>query len=102
MGVPEEASKPLGPQALPKAIAILCFCCMGAELRFRYTRSEFAADFPELADSVLKREFYLDYYPEFDGTTAGLRRSWWTSAATARCSSRNAVFASGRASSPPV
>ena len=72
VGAPEEVSKPLGPQALPKAIGILYFCCMGEEPLFRYTRSEFADDFPELAESVMKREFYLDYYPDFDGQTARL------------------------------
>src|SRR5689334_6712181 len=41
LGAPEEISRPLGPQALPKALGILDFCCSGSDQRQRYTRQEF-------------------------------------------------------------
>lgn len=68
VGAPEEQARPLGPQALPKALGILGFCCEGPTKRQRYLRSEFAEDFPELAESLLGRDFQTDYFLDFDGT----------------------------------
>jgi len=72
LGAPEEAGKPLGPQALPTAFGILGFCCLSAEKRFRYTRPEFAEDFPELVEPLGGRRYYLDHYIDRDGDTARL------------------------------
>jgi hypothetical protein len=72
LGVPEEAGKPLGPQALPTAIGVLGYCCGNETRRFRYTRPDFAEDFPELVEPLCGRRFYLDYCIEKDGAQARL------------------------------
>src|SRR5262245_3568894 len=46
LGAPEEIARPLGPQALPKALGILDFCYGESTHRMRYTRQEFIDDFP--------------------------------------------------------
>ena len=56
VGAPEEAARPLGHQALPKAFGILAFCCHGPVKRERYTRAEFLEDLPELAEHVIRNE----------------------------------------------
>lgn len=64
-GVPQEAGKPLGPQALPTAIGILGFCCGNVETRHRYTRPDFTEDFPELVEPLgVARRYYLDLHLE--------------------------------------
>src|SRR5437660_872751 len=50
VGVPEEFARPLGPQALPRAMGTLGFCCSGPATRQRLIRQEFLEDFPELAN----------------------------------------------------
>jgi hypothetical protein len=72
LGAPEEISRPPGPQALPKALGILDFCCGGSELRKRYLRQEFLEDFPELAEELLGKDYHTDFYLDFDGEQARL------------------------------
>src|SRR3954468_10356408 len=59
LGAPEEIARPLGPQALPRALGVLGFCT-SAEQRQRYLRREFQADFPELAGSLLNKDYHTD------------------------------------------
>jgi hypothetical protein len=70
LGAPEEISRPLGPQALPKALGILDFCCGGASARQRYTRQEFLEDFPELTKDLLGKDYHTDFFIDFDGDQA--------------------------------
>ncbi len=70
LGAPEEISRPLGPQALPKALGILDFCCSGSDQRQRYTRQEFVDDFPELTKALLGRDYHTDFFLDFDGEQA--------------------------------
>jgi hypothetical protein len=70
IGVPEELSRPLGPQALPKAIGILGFCCGGPEQRRRYIRQEFMEDFPELVRDLLGKDYHTDFFIDHDGSQA--------------------------------
>jgi hypothetical protein len=67
IGAPEEIARPLGPQALPKAIGILGFCCGGPVQRQRYTRTEFIEDFPELVKDFLGKDYHTDFFLDFDG-----------------------------------
>ncbi len=69
MGAPEEIGRPLGAQALPKAFGIFAFCCLGPVSRWRYTRPEFAEDFPELTEELMGDDYYLDFYLDHDGQT---------------------------------
>jgi hypothetical protein len=63
LGAPEEVARPLGVQALQKTLGVAFFCFATEPARWRYTRSDFAVDFPELV-SELDAEglYYLDYY----------------------------------------
>jgi hypothetical protein len=70
LGAPEEISRPAGPQALPKALGIVDFCCGGSELRQRYTRQEFLDDFPELTKDLLGKDYHSDFFIDFDGEQA--------------------------------
>lgn len=70
IGAPEEFSRPLGPQALPKALGILGFCCSGPTLRQRYLRKEFLEDFPELAGDLLGKDYQTDFFLDHDGNYA--------------------------------
>lgn len=72
LGVPEEQGRPLGPQALPKAIGILGFCCEGSTKRTRYTKAEFIGDFPDFGKKICGREYQTDFFLDFDGTQARL------------------------------
>jgi hypothetical protein len=72
VGAPEEISRPLGPQALPKALGILGFCCSGPVYRQRYTRPEFIEDFPELVQDLLGKDYHTDFFLDFDGAQARL------------------------------
>jgi len=72
LGAPEEISRPLGPQALPKALGVLDFCCGGAEQRQRYTRQEFLDDIPDLSKDLLGKDYHSDFYIDFDGAQARL------------------------------
>jgi hypothetical protein len=72
LGAPEEIAQPLGVQALPRAFGVLAFCCNGQTQRWRYTRPEFGEDFPELAEEMLKNDYYLDFYMDSDGMTVRL------------------------------
>jgi hypothetical protein len=65
VAAPGEVSRPLGPQALPKAIGILAYCCLAEEKRQRYVRQEFMEDFPELVKSLLGKDFHTDYFLDF-------------------------------------
>lgn len=67
LGAPEEIARPLGPQALPKSLGILDFCCGGPEQRMRYTRQEFIDDFPELTKDLLGKDYHTDFFLDFDG-----------------------------------
>jgi hypothetical protein len=71
IGAPEEIARPLGPQALPKTLAILGFCA-GSAIRERYTRNEFIEDLPELAKDLLGRDYHTDFFVDFDGQDARL------------------------------
>lgn len=66
MGVPEEATEPFGPQALPIAFGVLSFCCMGPVIRHRYTRPDLLREFPEL-ESLCRDKYYLRYFLDEDG-----------------------------------
>jgi hypothetical protein len=70
LGAPEEISRPSGPQALPKSLGIVDFCCGGSELRQRYTRQEFLDDFPELTKDLLGKDYHTDFFVDFDGAQA--------------------------------
>jgi hypothetical protein len=70
LGAPEEIARPCGPQALPKTVGILDFCCAGPTSRRRYVRQEFLEDFPELAKDLLGKDYYTDFFIDFDGTQA--------------------------------
>jgi hypothetical protein len=70
IGIPEELGRPLGPQALVKALGILGFCCSGPVRRQRMTRLEFLEDFPELAEDLLGKDYHTDFYLDFDGEYA--------------------------------
>ena len=70
LGAPEEIARPLGPQALPKAIGILGFCRGGDVKRERYTRQEFVEDFPELVPNLLGRDYHTDFFLDHDGEQA--------------------------------
>src|SRR5712691_9397604 len=72
MGAPEEIAKPLGPQALPRALGVLGFCCAGSETRKRFLRHEFQRDFPELAEALLARDYHTDFFLDHDGEQARL------------------------------
>lgn len=72
IGAPEEFARPLGPQALPKALGILGFCCSGAVKRERYLRKEFLDDFPELKDDLLGKDYKTDFFLDNDGEQARL------------------------------
>ena len=72
IGVPEELARPNGPQALPKNLGILGFCCTGAVKRTRYTRQEFQTVFPELAKDLLGKDYNTDFFLDYDGTHARL------------------------------
>jgi hypothetical protein len=72
IGAPEEIARPMGPQALPKALGILSFCCAGADQRERYTRQEFIDDFPELVKNLLGKDYHTDFFLDFDSTHARL------------------------------
>jgi hypothetical protein len=72
LGAPEEIARPLGPQALPKAVGILGFCRGGSVKRERYTRQEFIDDFPELVTELLGRDYHTDFFLDHDGTHARL------------------------------
>lgn len=67
MGAPEECARPLGVQALPRALGILGFCLSASTKRERYIRQEFVADFPELAKDLLARDFHTDFFLDHDG-----------------------------------
>jgi hypothetical protein len=67
VGAPEEVGRPLGPQALAKALGVLKFCLPGSARRFRYTRPEFIQDFPEFVEELLGKDYYSDYYLDDDG-----------------------------------
>jgi len=70
IGAPEEIARPLGPQALPNALAI-CGSCVGKG-RERYTRQDFCIDFPELAKDLVGKEYHTDFFLDFDGEHARL------------------------------
>jgi hypothetical protein len=72
IGAPEEIARPLGPQALVKALGILGFCCSGSASRERYTRLEFIEDFPELVKELLGKDYHTDFFLDFDGQYARL------------------------------
>jgi hypothetical protein len=70
IGVPEEVSKPLGPQALPKAYGILDFCQISRKNeRPRYLRTELQRDYPEFWKEWLPKSssFYTDYCVDSNG-----------------------------------
>lgn len=71
IGAPEEIARPLGPQALPKALGILGFCT-GSTDRKRYTRQEFSEDLPELVKALLGKDYHTDFFLDFDGEQARL------------------------------
>jgi hypothetical protein len=71
LGAPEEIARPLGPQALPKALGILGFCSSGKN-RQRYLRHEFEKDFPDLAGELLAKDYHTDFYLDHDGEQARL------------------------------
>jgi hypothetical protein len=70
LGAPEEIARPLGPQALPKALGVLDFCCGGSIPRQRYVRQEFAEDFPELTNDLLGKDYHTDFFLDFEGEQA--------------------------------
>jgi len=70
LGAPEEISRPLGPQALPKVLGIVDFCCAGPKKRTRYTRQEFIEDFPELVKELLGKDYHTDFFIDADGEQA--------------------------------
>lgn len=71
-GLPEEIAKPLGSQALPKALGNLDFCCGGQTHRQKYIRTEFIKDFPELASGLLGKDYHTDFFLDFDEKHARL------------------------------
>jgi hypothetical protein len=72
IGAPEEIARQPGPQATPKALAIVDWCCSGSEKRRRYTRPEFQEDFPEMAKDLLGKDYHTDFFLDFDGSHARL------------------------------
>jgi hypothetical protein len=77
IGVPEEVSKPLGPQALPKAYGILDFCLTSRKCEApRYLRAELQRDFPEFWREWLPKStsFYTDYCIDIDGGEESLTK----------------------------
>lgn len=69
LGAPEEISRPLGPQALPRALGVLGFCT-AAKTRQRFLRHEFQKDFPELAGALLTKDYHTDFFLDHDGAQA--------------------------------
>jgi hypothetical protein len=72
MGIPDELGRPLGPQALPKALAIAGFCLGKTTQRSRYLRSEFIEDLPEISSELLSNDFHTDFFLDHDGKQARL------------------------------
>lgn len=70
LGEPEEVANPFGPQALPRAYAVLAFCCHGPAERQRLARREFHERFPALSGQVP----YNDYVVDPTATTPRLTR----------------------------
>ncbi len=66
LGAPEEIARPLGPQALPKALGILDFCIGGSHRRMRYTRNEFLDDFPDLSKDLVGKDYHTDFFLDFE------------------------------------
>lgn len=66
IGAPEEIGRPGGPQALPKQLGITGFCHSGSVKRERYLRPEFVEDFPDLAKSLLGKDYHTDFFLDAD------------------------------------
>lgn len=49
VGEPEEVAAPLGMQALPRAFAVLAFCCLSGKPHERLHRDELREEYPEIA-----------------------------------------------------
>lgn len=85
-GEPEEVAAPLGTQALPRAYAVLVFCCLSGKRRERLHRDELREEYPELAGSSLAThsDLYIDEWGgkprlarilvDYGGETAALVR----------------------------
>lgn len=64
LGEPEEAARPLGPQALVRAYGVLAYCCHAESERQRLTRLEFHRAFPYLSENGIPFDaFYVERDP---------------------------------------